>query len=115
MPHAEPLPPTMSVNVIPPETAVGVVFATRVPSPSSPRALLPQQYALPSVVRPQVKSPDLLPPARPPKASFLKRRPPATAAGVTCFFFVPLPNCPYELLPQQYASPTGVSAQTYDD
>jgi hypothetical protein len=46
----------MTVNFAVVETLVGFSLARFVPSPSWPLSLLPQQYAVPSSVRPQEKS-----------------------------------------------------------
>jgi hypothetical protein len=76
-------------------TAVGTVLFVVVPSPSLPKILLPQQYALPLLESAQVC--EVL-------ADIDENVTPAgmvTAVGVVLSEVVPLPSCPEELNPQQ--------------
>jgi hypothetical protein len=65
--------------------------------------LLPQQYAAPSVVTPQVYEP--------PALIDVKPSPPATGTGPYVQVLVPSPNWPDPLEPQQYAAPLVVTPQ----
>ena len=81
-----------------PTTATGRSRLARVPSPTWPKALSPQQYALFPVVTPQL-CPETLNPA-----SLSNLRPPDTMCGVAWNFLgpnVPSPSWPSLLLPQQ--------------
>ena len=81
-----------------------------VPSPSWPKAFIPQQYASPPVVTPQVcarasnSTPALIE---------AKLRPPETSAGVLLSNWVPSPSWPKALPPQQYASPPVVTPHVW--
>src|SRR5438477_571557 len=99
-----------------PRTATGVVRLMFVPSPRSPCALLPQQYAAPLGARPQD--------ARRPTLTAVNVSPPLTATGANpqgtvAFRFsgrvqaplVGAPICPDWLKPQQYALPPVVTPQ----
>jgi len=65
--------------------------------------LLPQQYAVPSVVKPQLYAP--------PALIVVKASPPATDTGPNDWVVVPSPNCPDPLEPQQYGAPLVVTPQ----
>ena len=85
-----------------------VLLDVFVPFPSFPKSLLPQQYAVPSWVTPQV----LLSPM----STEMKVWPPTTGSGVKCasVSVEPLPSAPLRLLnlpPQQYAVPPTVTPQ----
>jgi hypothetical protein len=69
-----------------PRTLTGTLLLTVVRAPSSPLELLPQQYATPFVVRPQVCRPEAL--------SAEKVSPPATATGTVLEVAEPLPRGP---------------------
>src|SRR5579862_1067624 len=88
----------MATNVRPPETRLGTALSVVVPFPSCPKALKPQQYALPLVVSPQALSSPLA-------LSASNASPPDTATGVVAGVVVPFPNSPSALFPQQYATP----------
>jgi hypothetical protein len=83
-------------------TGTGVRRAVRVPSPSWPLALSPQQSARPSGVRAQAW--------RQPTASATARTP-ATGAGMARWRPVPSPSCPEVFAPQQATVPLVVMAQ----
>ena len=93
------------LKVRPPETAtsVGVSRSVVVPSPSCPAVPLPQQYAMPVLVNPQVCS------ESEPVAIVVKVRPPDTAVGTLWLAVVPSPSCPKGPFPQQYAVPVLVN------
>jgi hypothetical protein len=74
------------VAVVMPMTATGVELSVVVPSPSSPKALRPQQLTEPPVRRAHVS----LPPAEIAVAVVM----PLTATGVELFVVVPLPSSP---------------------
>src|SRR5438132_10053453 len=95
----------MFVNIKPPETgsgaSLGVVLVS--PFPSSPLALLPQQYAAPAVVTAQV--------CWSPLEIALNANPPATATGTDDDGVVmPAPSSPLEFAPQQKAAPDATRA-----
>src|SRR5690242_2358882 len=89
-------------NVSPPVTATGTELEVSEPSPRSPSALPPQQYAAPLGVRPQVC---VLPVTTEEKVS-----PPLTGTGTVLEVVEPLPSRPKLLSPQQYAAPLVVTA-----
>src|SRR5438270_12022 len=64
--------------------------------------MLPQQYGLPSMARPQLQNS--------PAPTAMKLRPPDTAVGATRVAVVPSPSCPLPLKPQQNAERAAVTA-----
>src|SRR2546426_872853 len=72
-----------------PATLTGILLLFVVPSPSPPQKPIPQQYATPPVVTPQVWSA--------PALTIAKVYPPKTATGVELFVIVPLPSSPSPL------------------
>src|SRR4051812_42322701 len=106
MPHVEPLPAVSHLKCSPPVTATGTELLVCAPSPSSPWLSLPQQYAVPSAVRPQTCSE--------PAANCVNLTDVYTVSGcarcVPKTFPVELsPSWPALFPPQQYAVPSDVS------
>src|SRR5438034_128735 len=98
------VPPAMGMaGAVPNATAVGTSRAVVVPSPSRPRPLKPQQYAVAVGVTPQV--------CAVPALRTANVRPPTTGVGTSRVVVVPSPTCPLPLKPQQYAAPVGVTPQ----
>src|SRR5690242_12254512 len=94
----------------PPETRTGedlnVPLPLNGPMPNVKLVLSPQQYAAPDCVSAHVK--------RLPLVICENVRPPATGTGVAPPTpFVPVPNCPRSLAPQQYAAPVVERAQEW--
>jgi hypothetical protein len=95
--------PTLTIaNFNPPATSTGVALVAvsggSVPLPSQP---VPQQYASPVVVTPQVWTFQVL--------IVAKRSPPATGIGVVeLWMSPPVPSWPELFSPQQYAAPVVV-------
>src|SRR3954471_1307736 len=91
----------MLVRLRPPDTSTGTLLLAIPPFPSCPSRPAPQQYGVPELVSPQTLTSPLL------RAE--NWSPPATGVGVKIPLFdgsdEPFPNCPKELLPQQYAEP----------
>src|SRR5688500_9310303 len=102
-------PPAMIwAKTIPPLTGTGENLEAVVPSPSAPKALAPQQNALPALVRPQVWLPS-------PADRDANTTVPETGAGAewAAWSWAPMPSWPPPLWPQQYAWPAWVSPQVY--
>ena len=107
------MPVVMALASVMPTTCTGtddLIFLPLCPLPSCPWRLVPQQDMVPSSWSAQECPP---PASSPPAAMAVASSMPITGTGTSESSFVPSPNCPRSLLPQQAISPVCCRAQVW--